>query len=346
MPRKARIDAPLALNHIIARGIERRNIFRDSTDRDNFLDRLESLLSSTETICYAWALMPNHFHLLLRTVNTPISDLMKRLLTGYVVTFNRRHKRVGRLFQNRFKSILCQEEIYFLELIRYIHLNPIRAGQVTSLAALEEYKYSGHGGIMGRFNIPWQDADSVLSHFGNDASGARKMYCQFIEKGVDQGRRPDLTGGGVIRSSGGWTKYASERKMNKHLKGDERILGNSNFVDAVLNEQRERMERKYRLQTSGFDFDALLSHVASLYRLDPEDIVIPGMRGKSAEGRALLCYWCRRELGIKGTELSKKLGISPSAVSLLTSRGRKLAIKNRLKLDLELLKAGPRTSII
>jgi REP element-mobilizing transposase RayT len=337
MPRKARIDAPLALNHIIARGIERRNIFRDNTDRNRFLARLESLLSSTETICYAWALMPNHFHLFLRTGNTPISDLMKRLLTGYVVTFNRRHKRVGRLFQNRFKSILCQEDLYFLELIRYIHLNPIRAGQVTSLAALEEYKYCGHGAIMGRFDLPWQDTDTVLSHFGSDASQAKKHYFGFIENGVDQGKRSDLTGGGVIRSSGGWTRYASERKMNKHLKGDERILGNSDFVEAILRKQREQMERKYRLQTSGFDFDTILNQVASLYRLDPEDIIDPRSRGKSAEGRSLLCYWCSKELGMKGRELSKKLVMSPAAVSNLRSRGRKLARKRQLKIDIGLL---------
>jgi REP element-mobilizing transposase RayT len=334
MPRKARIDAPLALNHIIARGIERRNIFRDNTDRNHFLVRLESLLSATETICYAWALMPNHFHLLLRTANTPISDLMKRLLTGYVITFNRRHDRVGRLFQNRFKSILCQEDVYFLELIRYIHLNPIRAGQVTSLADLERYKYCGHGAIIGRFDLPWQDTETVLSHFGSDASEAKRNYLKFIENGVDKGRRPDLTGGGVIRSTGGWTKYASERKMNKHLKGDERILGNSGFVEAVLNEQKERMERKYRLQTSGFDFDAVLDHVASLYQLDSEDIINRGTRGKYADGRALLCYWCIKELGMKGRELSKKLGMSPAAVSNLTSRGRKLANKNQLQIDL------------
>ena len=148
MPRKARIDAPLTLHHIIARGIERRNIFRDNNDRNNFIDRLSNILIETKTPCYAWALMPNHFHLLLRTAEVPISDVMKRLLTGYVVRFNRRHDRVGRLFQNRFKSILCQEEVYLLELIRYIHLNPIRAGQVNSLETLSRYKFCGHGALL------------------------------------------------------------------------------------------------------------------------------------------------------------------------------------------------------
>ena len=128
MPRKARIDAPGALQHIICRGIERRNIFIDDRDKKGFLERLGRVLLETQTPCYAWALLNNHFHLLLKTGNVPISTLMRRLLTGYAITFNLRHKRAGHLFQNRYKSILCQEDTYLLELVRYIHLNPLRAG--------------------------------------------------------------------------------------------------------------------------------------------------------------------------------------------------------------------------
>ena len=105
MPRQARIDAPGALHHIICRGIERRNISKDNTDRNRFLERLDSVLQKTSTPCYGWALIPNHFHLLLKTGKEPITQIMRRLLTGYAVTFNRRHHRYGRLFQNRYKSI-------------------------------------------------------------------------------------------------------------------------------------------------------------------------------------------------------------------------------------------------
>ena len=127
MPRKARIDAPGALHHIIIRGIERKKIFYDDADRDNFLERLCLVLTQTETLCFAWTLIPNHLHLLLRTGGVPIATVMRRLLTGYVVSFNKRHQRHGPLFQNRYKSILCQEDLYLLELVRYIHLNPLRA---------------------------------------------------------------------------------------------------------------------------------------------------------------------------------------------------------------------------
>jgi putative transposase len=150
MPRQSRIDAPGALHHIIARGIGSRNIFNDDQDRDNFVNRLETLLKQTRTGCYAWALIPNHFHLLLRTGNVPVGTTMSRLLTGHGATYNRRHRRSGHLFQNRYKSILCQEETYLLDLVRYIHLNPLRAKLVKDLSSLDTYPYSGHKALMGK----------------------------------------------------------------------------------------------------------------------------------------------------------------------------------------------------
>jgi len=107
MPRKARIDMPGGLHHLVFRGIERKKIFQDDVDRKNLLGRLDKALISSETSCYAWALMPNHVHLLLRTGKVPLATVMRRLLTGYAVTYNHRHRRHGQLFQNRYKSILC-----------------------------------------------------------------------------------------------------------------------------------------------------------------------------------------------------------------------------------------------
>ena len=113
------------------------------------MDRLGKVLSETGTKCFAWALIPNHFHLLLRTGACPLSTVMRRLLTGYAMNFNRRYRRSGQLFQNRYKSILCQEDTYLLELVRYIHLNPIRAGMVADIKALNKDPFCGHAVIVG-----------------------------------------------------------------------------------------------------------------------------------------------------------------------------------------------------
>jgi len=143
MPRQPRLDAPGALHHVMGRGIEKAKIFQSEIDRSDFLDRVAKLCYKGNLIVYAWALLPSHFHLLLRTGRESLSRSMKQLLTGYVVNFNLRHKRHGHLFQNRYKSIICEEDPYLLELTRYIHLNPLRAGIVKNLGELRGYPWAG-----------------------------------------------------------------------------------------------------------------------------------------------------------------------------------------------------------
>ncbi|MGD0919811.1 MAG: transposase, partial [Thermodesulfobacteriota bacterium] len=133
MPRQPRLDAPGALHHLMGRGIQRTQIFRTDRDREDFLNRLQELCRDENLIVYAWSLMTNHYHLLVRTGRQSLSKTMRKLLTGYAVNFNLRHRRNGHLFQNRYKSIICEEDPYLLELTRYIHLNPIRAGIVGKL---------------------------------------------------------------------------------------------------------------------------------------------------------------------------------------------------------------------
>ena len=184
MPRKSRIDAPGTLHHVVARGIDRGKIFQDPVDKRNFIDRLAEILKGTETMCYAWALIPNHFHLLLRTGRTPLFTVMRKLLTGHALWYNRRHRRSGHLFQNRYKSILCQEDTYFLELVRYIHLNPLRARLVLKLSSLDKYSFSGHSVLMGRRENDWQETGTVLSLFGKKMSEARRQYRVYVQKGI------------------------------------------------------------------------------------------------------------------------------------------------------------------
>jgi REP element-mobilizing transposase RayT len=336
MPRQSRIDAPGALNHIIARGINRKKIFKDDTDRYNFLSRLGKILTDANTACFAWALVPNHFHLLLRTGLVPISTIMRRLLTGYAMSYNRRHRRLGHLFQNRYKSILCQEDVYLLELVRYIHLNPLRAKLVKNLKALEKYPFSGHRAILGKRKNSWQDIGYVLKLFGSNQLTARRRYRQFVEKGVALGKRPDLVGGGLLRSYGGWSTVKSFRKMKSYQKGDERILGNGDFVEQVLAAAEEKMKRKYLLRARGMDLEKLTHRVADLLKIKPEDVWASGKHQRTVEARSLLCFWATAELGITQSYLAGKLRISQPAVGLSVKRGERLAKqKHYLLIDVE-----------
>jgi REP element-mobilizing transposase RayT len=324
MPRKSRIDTPGALHHITARGIERSQIFADAADKSNFLDRLGGILSDTETRCYAWALMPNHFHLLLRTGNVPIATVMRRLLTGHALWFNRRHKRHGHLFQNRYKSILCQEDKYFLELVRYIHLNPLRARLIQNFQSLGKYSYSGHSVIMEYRHNDWQDTDSVLRLFGEKRSSARKNYRKYVEKGIGLGKRADLMGGGLIRSHGGWANVKAMRHAKIYQKADERLLGDGDFVQQVLDNAKEEMARKYALQAQGVNLEYIGKRVSEIFEMPPQELWLPGKHRKRVQARSLLCYWACRKLGISMTEMARKMNASAMAVSYSVRRGEKI----------------------
>jgi REP element-mobilizing transposase RayT len=326
MPRTARLDAPGVVHHIIIRGIERRMIFKDNRDREEFLERMATLLSATGTACYAWALLPNHAHFLLRPERVSLATVMRRLLTGYAVRFNRRHTRHGHLFQNRYKSIVCQEEQYLQELVRYIHLNPLRAGVVPDLASLNRYPYSGHSAVLGRRPRPWQEVTYVLHAFGKTIGKGRKAYLAYIAQGVGQGRREDLVGGGLIRSLGGWDEVKRRRvQPQAHLKSDERILGDTDFVEEVLAQARERSTRRFELQRRGIDLDRVAARVAELYGITAEEVFAKGRQPKQVQARSLLCFWAGRELGIPLTDLARRLGMSPPGVSYAVQRGQRIA---------------------
>jgi putative transposase len=325
MPRKARIDAPGALNHIIIHGIERKAIFKDNPDRANFVERFSRIILETKTGFYGWVLMTNHVHLLLKTGLAPIATVMRRLLTGYAVSFNRRHRRHGHLFQNRYKSFLCEEDVYLKELVRYIHLNPLRAKVVKDLKALKKYRWCGHSALLGKVEAGFQDTASVLEWFGPSFKQARRAYESFLSKGVKQGQRPDLVGGGILRSVGGWGALKGFRDIGVRIKGDERILGSSDFVEQVLKQADEQLEEKYRLQVSFISLQALIDKVAQYYKIDPENLKSTSKERPVTEARRVLCYIAVRKLGYKCTDVSKAVGISAVTVSKAVGLGSKLS---------------------
>jgi putative transposase len=321
MPRTARLDAPGVLHHVMIRGIERRKIFLKDKDCEDFIERLSKLCPEMGINCCAWAFMPNHAHFLFRTGEEPLSKLMRRLLTGYVIGFNRRHKRRGQLFQNRYKSIICHEETYLLELVRYIHLNPIRAGIVKTLDELNIYKYCGHSVLMDKVRREWQDTDYVLGYFGKGKRKARKEYESFVKEGFNQGRNKELTGGGLIRSLGGWIEAREILKSAVHIMSDERILGDSDFVDSIIIQSEEHYDRRHRLKRQGYNLDRIAERVAEVLEMEPDEVYSKGRQNRKVKARSLLCFWASRELGMPHTLLAKKLEMSLANIGLSVERG-------------------------
>ncbi|MDD2737087.1 MAG: transposase [Desulfuromonadaceae bacterium] len=301
------------MQHVIVRGIERSPIFLDDYDRERFLSRLGSLLVETGTDCFAWALIPNHVHLLLRCNRFDLSRFMRRLLTCYAVTFNRRHARSGHLFQNRYKSIVCEEEPYLLELIRYIHLNPLRAGLVNDLENLDCYPWCGHAVLLDRKVFAGQMIDEILALFGGSKKKARQAYRQFLSDGIAMGKRPELLGGGLRRSQ------QLERNIAVIGDYDERVLGGGNFV-ASLREEPRLCDKLPRI----FDLIALQASISEYFKLPAEAILRRGRRNQYSEVRELFCYLAVRELSYSGAKVGAMIGMGTSSVSRAIRRGEEL----------------------
>jgi REP element-mobilizing transposase RayT len=305
----------------MVRGLERRAIFQDDRDRNGFLERLATLASAGAIEVYTWALLPNHAHVLLRTGTRPLARTMRSLLTGYAGAFNRRHRRVGHLFQNRYKSILVEEDPYLLELVRYLNLNPLRAGIVPDLAALDRYPWSGHSALLGRVMRPWQAVDFILGQFGATPAAARRHYRQFMAAGVAQGKRPDLQGGGLRRSAGGWAQVALLRRARERWAADERILGSGAFVEHVLLEMTPAPPPGVQPVTA---VPLLVTECARAWGVSPEEVRGASRRRAAAHARAAVSALAVRHLGLSAAAVARTLGVTPAVVLRGVERGPQL----------------------
>jgi REP element-mobilizing transposase RayT len=325
MPRGPRLDAPGVLHHVVARGIERRPIFRGRPDYEDFVRRLAGLAAAGHWAVYAWALLPNHVHLLVRTGARPLGRSMRSLLTGYAGAFNRRHRRAGHLFQNRYRSIVVEEEPYFLELIRYLHLNPLRAGIVPDLRALARYPYAGHAALLGTVPRPWQATGEVLGRFASKPGAARGRYRAFVAEGVPLGRRPEFRGGGLVRSAGGWQAVVALRRGREAYRADERVLGTGAFVEALLREVARHTKARDRAPLRGVDLGTLAQRIGASLDLAPAMILGRTRARQAARARQVLAFVWVEHLGRPASELARGLGQTRGNVSLAAKRGEEIA---------------------
>ena len=325
MPRQPRLDAPGVLHHVMVRGIERRPIVRDDADRADFVRRVAALVEVGALMVYAWALLPNHAHLLVRTRARPLARGMRSFLTGYAGAFNRRHQRAGHLFQNRYKSVVVEEEPYLLELVRYLHLNPLRAGLVPDLRSLARYPWTGHSALLGTIPRPWQETQTILQQFGPTRRRANAAYRTFVAEGIPQGRRPDLQGGGLVRSLGGWAAVAALRRGREAYAADERVLGTSGFVEHL----RARVAAQADVAPRRLPLVEVLRAVAGAVGLPPAALAGTGRAPRVARAREGAAYlWCRLA-GQSGRVLAATLGLSHQAVYAAAMRGESAASRWR-----------------
>jgi len=176
MARKPRIHYRGAINHVIARGNNRENIFRENGDKEKYLDLLKKYKDKYDFLIYAYVLMDNHLHLLIEVRDIPLSGIMQGLQLSYTQYFNKIYGRVGHVFQQRYKAVLCGKDDYLLTLIKYIHGNPVKAGLSPSL----DYKWSSHRDYL-KVESDLVSTGFILNYFGNDSQKAVQKYLQFMQ---------------------------------------------------------------------------------------------------------------------------------------------------------------------
>ena len=316
MPRQARIDIMGLLYHVMSRGIERRRIFLEDGDYMAFQARVSEWLKKTGAKCLAWCLMPNHFHLLVLRGQRPLSEMMHHTMTGYAINFNIKHRRVGHLFQNRYKAIICDLDAYLSELVPYIHLNPLRAGIIKNLTDLGNYKWCGHAAVVRSVEDGILDRGALLQYLGDTENGATEKYSQLLAERANNKRQNDVSGGGLLRSFGGMSSALKACRTTNKVFFDQRILGGSDFTENVLKavDEPTGIETKSRVE--------VLAEAENITGVSRDDIFRHTRERKVFKARAIYCYLCSKEAGISGSELMQELRISSGGISKLVAKGQ------------------------
>jgi putative transposase len=276
MARQPRDDAPGVAHHVMIRGIERRAIFVDDTDREDFLVRLARLALELGFLVFAWVLMPNHVHLVVRSAHAHISRLMSRLGTGYARRFNERHERVGHLFENRFRSRRVMDDADLLGLVLYVTRNPLEAGLVRDAATLEGFAWCGLGALLARrAPRPFEAVVETLALFDADPRRARQRIRDRLGS-FETGR----------------------------------------FADPP---PRQPVPSAAQAPSS---FEDLLREVSSRHALSPEAFRSRARTAAIAAARRELAIRAAADLGLSGSEIGRRLGLTPSAVSKMLASVR------------------------
>jgi len=309
MARPLRITYPGACYHVTSRGNEQKDVFKSQRDREKFLEYLASATERYGAVIHAYCLLSNHYHLLLETPHGNLSQIMRHINGAYTTYFNVKRKRAGHLFQGRFKAILVEAGEYALELSRYIHLNPVRAGMVTRP---EEYRWSSYNSYIGQGTaFSWLKMETVLDYFSNSAKEAKQKYRSFVEDLLEKEYESPFanTFGSAVLGTAEFIKMVtSEHLLNKEI--DRAVPGIRQFKTKPEPEE-------------------ILKAVTAI------------MMGNEKLARQVGMYLCHKYSSKKLREIGNMFGVGETAIAearrLLS---RKLEQDKQLREEVEKVKAA------
>ncbi len=294
MARKPRVHVVGGLYHVMLRGNRGEDIFFSDEDRYHLYLLIQEGIERYGYRIHAFCLMDNHLHLAVQVAEVSLSKIAQNLSFRYTRWVNKAQSRVGHLFQGRYKAILVDANTYLLELVRYIHLNPVRARMVSEPGA---YAWSGHRAYLGQERVPWLTTDWVLGQFSKRRSSARERYRRFVHEGVEEGYREDFHRGVT----------------------DPRVLGDDVFMEDVLGSAAKDPVRPREL-------DEIIEAVCRSYDVAEEDLAAPGRRRDLAEARAVVAHLATSIGDASLTEVAERFGRD---VATLSSGVRRLATRSR-----------------
>jgi len=306
MARKPRIHVPGGLYHVMLRGNGGQDIFFSPEDHYRMFFLIQEGVERFGHRVLAFCLMDNHIHLAIQVSDIPLSRIMQNLSFRYTRWINSRHQRMGHLFQGRYKALLVDKDSYMLELVRYIHLNPVRAGLVATPV---DYEWSGHRTYLGKEHIPWLTCDAVLAQFGSAVNTAREQYARFVMDALDEKHRSEFHRGG----------------------DDSRLLGEDRFLQQVMAQTDEVIAVNISLEE-------LLTSVAVEFEIDVADLCDPDRKRSFAEARGIAAWLVSETEQHTLVKLAKCVHRDPSALSLQVKKVRERAKEAQYRQKIEGIK--------
>ena len=321
MPRKARLFIPGSVYHVMSRCLDHYSLFSDDADREYFLSLLETCLQRTNTRCYAWVLMTNHYHLVIRSSDHELWEMMKPLNMRYAQYYQKKTNRRGSLFMDRFKSIVTQDQNYVQELVRYVHLNPVRAGICDNLEELPNYPWSGHSVLMGKSRRKFQDTATVLRRFGTDTESARLEYCRFLSSGLEESTDEDMLLSLVRKSNAG---SESGRKASCW------VIGDHAFVRSALDSSEARRLRISRLEMEGGSLDSIAEKISGVFKIEKKMLHNRHRGGNASLARKAFSFVAARLYRAQVRFIAEYLGVSAGAVSAMINKGSRIVEERKI----------------